>query len=158
MGEMRAAGGLRRLALLLTVLEELAASSDGRVIATPGFAGDSACFSQERMERVMRFINERLDRPIRLGEVARLTGLSEGAFSRFFRQHSGRTFPVFVNELRVGRACRLLAAGKDKITDVAFACGFSSLSNFNRQFQRMKRTTPREYVRRVSLMDPGAMR
>jgi AraC-like DNA-binding protein len=155
MGEMRSAGGLRRLALFLTALEELAASPDARAIATPGFAGNSDCFTQDRMERVMRFINERLEQPIRLGEAARLAGLSEGAFSRFFRRHSGRTFPVFVNELRVGRACRLLAAGRGKISDVAFACGFSSLSNFNRQFQRMKRTTPREYVRRVSFMDPG---
>jgi AraC-like DNA-binding protein len=59
--------------------------------------------------------------------------------------HSGRTFPAFVNQLRVGRACRLLAENEHKIIDIALACGFTNLSNFNRQFRRMKRITPREF-------------
>jgi len=153
MSDMRAASGLRRLALFLTVLEALASSAEGRAIASPGYTAEISPFNQERMERALRFINERLDQPIRAREVARLVGLSDGAFSRFFRLHSGRTFPEFVNQLRVGRACRLLAESGQKITDIAFACGFSNLSNFNRQFQRMKRMTPREFVRQVTRLD-----
>jgi len=153
MSEMRDANGLRRLALFLTALETLASSAESRAIASPGYTAEQSPFDQERMERVLRFINERFDQPIRVGEVARLASLSEGAFSRFFRLHSGRTFPEFVNQLRVGRACRLLAESGQKITDIAFACGFSNLSNFNRQFQRMKRMTPREFVRQVTRLD-----
>jgi AraC-like DNA-binding protein len=73
--------------------------------------------------------------------------LSEGAFSRFFRAHAGKTFPEFINELRVGRACRLLAESELSITEVAFACGFANLSNFNRQFLRLKQVTPRAFRR-----------
>ncbi len=150
MHDMSSVDGLRRLGLFLTALSDLASTPDFRSIASAGYAAELTPHSQERMERVISFIHERLDQPIRLGEVAHLTGLSEGAFSRFFRLHSGRTFPVFVNELRVGRACRRLAESGDKIADIAFACGFSNLSNFNRQFQRIKRMTPREYSRHVS--------
>mgnify|MGYP001616348992 FL=1 len=154
MSDMRAASGLRRLALFLTALEALASSSECRAIASPGYTAELSPFNQERMERVLRFINERLDQPIRLREVARLAGLSEGAFSRFFRLHSGRTSPTFVNQLRIGRACRLLAESENKITDIAFACGFTNLSNFNRQFQRMKRMTPREFGRQLGSPSP----
>jgi len=155
MSDMRSASGLQRLALFLTALEALASSSECRAIASAGYTTELSPFNQERMERVLRFINERLDQPIRMGEVARLVGLSDGAFSRFFRLHSGRTFPTFVNQLRVGRACRLLAESGNKITDVAFACGFTNLSNFNRQFQRIKAMTPREFGRQVSHIDSG---
>jgi len=54
-----------------------------------------------------------------------------------------------INELRVGRACRLLAEGEMNVTEIAFACGFSNLSNFNRQFRRLKRTTPRAFRQAV---------
>jgi AraC-like DNA-binding protein len=155
MSDMRAASSLRRLALFLTALEALASSTEARAIASPGYTTELSPFNQGRMERVLRFINERLDQPIRMGEAARLAGLSEGAFSRFFRLHSGRTFPTFVNQLRIGRACRLLAESGNKITDIAFACGFTNQSNFNRQFQRIKAITPREFGRQVSRIDAG---
>jgi len=150
MSEMEAASRLRRLAVFLTVLEALAFSAEGHGIASPGYTSESSPFDQERMERVLRFINERLDQPIRLREAARLACLSDGAFSRFFHLHTGRTFPAFVNQLRVGRACRLLVENENKITDIAFACGFTNLSNFNRQFQRLKQMTPQEFSRQLA--------
>ncbi|MBI5386510.1 MAG: helix-turn-helix transcriptional regulator [Verrucomicrobia bacterium] len=149
MTEMRAARGLRRMALFLSVLDTLSSSSECRPISSPGYSPQLSPFNQERMDRVFQFIHERLDQPLHLHEAARRAGLSAGAFSRFFRLHSGRTFPEFVNELRVGRACRLLAEADRKITDIAFACGFNNLSNFNRQFRRLKRMTPREFERRL---------
>ncbi len=147
MTEMVRLQGLRRLIQFLRVLEVLAQAHEVQALATPGFAGGGDPFDQERMNRVCRFIEERLAEPIFLAETARLAHLSAGAFSRFFRLHTGKTFPAYVNELRVGRACRLLAEGGRNVTEVAFACGFENLSNFNRQFRRLKGMTPREFLR-----------
>lgn len=149
MADMRECSGLRRMALFLAVLEALASCAEGHALASPGYTSELSPFNQERMDRVFRFINERLDQTIHLREVARHAGLSEGAFSRFFRLHSGRTFPEFVNQLRISRACRLLTETDQKVTDIAFACGFANLSNFNRQFQRFKHATPREFKRKL---------
>jgi len=55
-----------------------------------------------------------------------------------------------LNQLRIGRACRLLAESELSVTEIALACGFANLSNFNRQFARLKQTTPREYRRRLA--------
>ncbi len=101
------------------------------------------------MSQVCEFIGQRLSQPIRLAEAARLAHLSDGAFSRFFRAHLRRTFPEFVNELRIGRACRLLAESDMSVTEISLACGYTNLSNFNRQFLRLKRRTPREFRRRM---------
>ena len=142
--------GLRRLVLFLTVLEALASSRDARPIASAGFTAELNPFNQERMAALLKFINERIDQPIRLSEAARMANLSEGAFSRFFQRHTARTFPEFVNELRVGRACRLLAETEQSITDISMTCGFANLSNFNRQFLRLKRVTPSEFRRQIN--------
>ena len=76
------------------------------------------------MERLFRLINQRLHESLRAGEAGRLAGLSEGAFNRCYRRHTGRTFPDLVNQLRIGRAGRLLAENDAKIIDIAYACGF----------------------------------
>jgi AraC-like DNA-binding protein len=150
MQQMTRCSGLERIILFLEILNELAHSDDIQVLASPGFVTTTSLFDQERMNRVCQFIHENLDRNMVLPELARLACLSEGAFSRFFHTHTGKTFPQFVNELRVGRACRLLTENKMTITEIAFACGFSNLSNFNRQFLRLKKCSPRNF-RRTSL-------
>ena len=80
--------------------------------------------------------------PVRLGDAAALAGMTPEAFCRYFKRVSGRTF---VNEVRVGRACRLLIESAMPITDIAYTVGFGSVANFNRQFRRMKGVTPRAY-------------
>jgi AraC-like DNA-binding protein len=47
-----------------------------------------------------------------------------------------------VNELRIGRACSLLMEDDLNITEVAYECGFTNLSNFNRQFLKLKGLSP----------------
>ena len=56
---------------------------------------------------------------------------------------------MFINEQRIARASRLLMEGEVNITEIAFACGFGNLSNFNRQFLRAKRVSPRQYRSRM---------
>ena len=149
MQEMAKLEGLRRIIQFLAILATLAEARGSRTLASPGFVAERNPFDQDRMNRICQFIHERLEHPLFLPELAQLAHLSEGAFSRFFRAHTGKTFPEFVNELRVGRACRLLAEDEMNVTAVAFACGFSNLSNFNRQFLRLKKTPPRAFRKAV---------
>lgn len=145
MMQIEGATGLRRLAVFLSILDILASSREYHSIASPGFSPELNPFNQERMNKVIHFINGHMDETISLEDAARLVHLSAGAFSRFFHQHTARTFPAFVNELRIGRACRLLAESEMSITEIAMASGFTNLSNFNRQFLRLKKATPRGF-------------
>ncbi len=101
------------------------------------------------MTRVLRHVHARIDQPLRLAELARVAHMSEGAFSRFFHRHAGRTFPAFLNRLRVGRACRMLVETDSAVTEIALACGYANLSDFNRQFLRLKGVAPREFRRQA---------
>jgi AraC-like DNA-binding protein len=137
--------GMDRVLQFLQILAALAGSEDCEPIASPGFAADTSLYDQERMDRVFQFLNRKVGEPMRLSEAAQIVNLSEGAFSRFFRLHTGKTFPEFVNELRIGRACTLLMEDDLNITEVAYECGFTNLSNFNRQFLRLKGLSPHEF-------------
>jgi AraC-like DNA-binding protein/mannose-6-phosphate isomerase-like protein (cupin superfamily) len=145
MNHMADLKGMARVLQFLHILVTLAGSEDCEPIASPNFAADSSLYDQERMDRVFQFLNSQLGQPVRLAEAAQIVHLSEGAFSRFFRLHTGKTFPEFVNELRIGRACSLLMEDNLNITEVAYECGFTNLSNFNRQFLRLKGVSPREF-------------
>ena len=142
--------GLSRIAQFLVILDVLARSHECRQISSPAFINLGNPFNQARINLVFQFINEHLDQPISLPQVSELVHLSAGAFSRFFHVHTGKAFPAFVNELRIGRACRLLVETEMSVGGIAAACGFTNLSNFNRQFMRLKRLTPRAFRQRVA--------
>ena len=141
------AAGLERIGILLSILDTLGRSKELAPIASPGFAPVIARGDQDRMRRVCDFINAHLAEPLDRPQIAREAHLSVGAFSRFFKLRTGKTLPRFVNELRIGRARHLLAGENGKITDVALACGFTNLANFNRQFLKITRVRPRDYRR-----------
>jgi AraC-like DNA-binding protein len=137
--------GLERIGGLLSILSTLARSNELKPVASAGFVPVLNGSDHDRMERVCNYINMHLDKVIDRAEVARQAHLSEGAFSRFFKLRTGKTLPRYINELRVGRACRFLAEGETKITDIAMECGFANLANFNRRFLEISGHTPRSY-------------
>jgi AraC-like DNA-binding protein len=148
MNQMAELVGMERIVQFLQILVTLAASEECEPIASTRFAAKTNLFDHERMDRVFQFLVSEADEPVRLSDAARVLNLSEGAFSRFFRIHTGKTFPAFRNELRVGRACTLLIEGDLNITEVALHCGFMNLSNFNRQFRKLKGMNPHEFRQR----------
>lgn len=142
---LSAAQGLRRVVLLLDILECLAGGLDLRPISSPGFHPDLNPFDQDRVSRVCLYVNEHLHEAIFREDLARLLNLSPDAFGRYFKSRTGKTLPAFVNELRISRACRMLAETDFSVIQIALECGFENLSNFNRQFRRHTERTPREY-------------
>lgn len=147
--------GLERLVILLGILDALASSKDLKPLASASYAPVLKLEDQDRMERVCRYIQSHLTEDIDRNTLARIASLSEGAFSRFFGSRMGRTVPEYVNELRIGRACLMLAEDKLNITDIGLDCGFRNLANFNRRFREIAGTTPRDYRRRFARARAG---
>jgi AraC-like DNA-binding protein len=130
-------------------LQRVAGLRELKPIASAGFVPSLSGEDQGRMERVIAHIHAHLTGDVDRAGAARAAHLSEGAFSRFFKLRTGKTLPEYVNELRVGRACRLLADEPRKVTDIALDCGFRNLANFNRRFREITRLTPRDYRRKL---------
>lgn len=106
---------------------------------------------QAQLERVeIRRAREYVEREFRdpaltLGQAASHAGLSPAHFSHVFRQTTGTSFIRFIQARRVTGAKKQLAESQNSITDICFACGFNSLTHFNRVFRAFEQRSPRQY-------------
>jgi AraC-like DNA-binding protein len=135
--------GPGRIAVFLELLAVLAADSGGKPLAGIDYNGDPA--TSETARRILNYIEETWAGSVCLSEAARAAGLHPRSLSRFFRRRMGKTFQQYVGELRLGRAARELIESDRRISEIAFACGFNNLSNFNRLFLRRYGRNPGTY-------------
>ncbi len=138
---------LGQLAEFLCVLDELGDATDGRTLSTRTFDVEGPGSKNHPIDVVCRHLNQRFREPLTLPGVARLAALSPSAFSRFFHRTTGKTFSAYLNEIRIGEACRLLMETERGIFDIADASGFTNLSNFNRQFLKVRGQRPSAFRR-----------
>jgi len=95
--------------------------------------------------RARNFIRECSADPLSLPGVARAAGLSAGHLSEKFKQITGSKFVDYVARVRFEKACDCLANEDRRISEIAFAVGFQSLSQFNRIFKKLSGKSPTAY-------------
>jgi AraC family transcriptional regulator len=105
--------------------------------------------SQPRLKQVLAYIEEHLDRELRLQELADLAALSAFHFARSFRQSVGATPHQYIVQRRVQRAKELLLRPEWSIEQVASATGFAGASQFSRVFRQNAGATPTDWRRNV---------
>ena len=142
---LRTMEGPARLAAFLNVLEILARSKEFRTLASPAYSPSLALYQGERINRVCELISRRFREGITQSEAARAAKMSAPSFSRFFRRATNRTFRAFLNEVRVGHAAQLLLETDQTVAEICYESGFGNLSNFNRQFLKLRHASPRNF-------------
>lgn len=130
---------------LLTILYELSKTDGMHELATTSFAKVDVNSESRRVLKVQDFINKHLTEEIRLNDVAALVGMSPSAFSRFFKLSTSKTLSEYVVDIRLGMAARRLVDTTDSVSEICYACGFNTLSNFNRLFRKHKGCNPTEF-------------
>lgn len=103
-----------------------------------------------RITKACKYIEENISQKISLAEVAALVNMSESAFSHFFKKKTGISFITYVNNLRVAKACDLLASTSLSASEICYDCGFNNKSNFIRIFTKRKNMTPIEYRNHIT--------
>lgn len=100
---------------------------------------------QERIDRVFQYTMNNFKEPIELSVISGIAGMSVPAFCNYFKKRTKKTYVNFINEVRIGNACKLLQGSNKSIIDICYDSGFNSVANFNRQFLRIKGVTPSSY-------------
>lgn len=136
-----------RLMMLLSIFQQLATSSDYTPLHGEAVASAYNLKEQQRLKRVNQFIADQYFRKIEITEVAALANLTEAAFCRYFKRMTRLTFTQFLNQYRVNQAQKLLLLD-NTVTETCFACGFESLSYFNKIFRRVTGENPLEFKKR----------
>lgn len=148
MRDMVNAQGMKRVILLLQLLDLLASSEDVHEICH-AYVPQRAGGASDRVEKACEHIAHHLAEPIYVGALAGMAGLGTSAFSRLFKRSTGRTLPQYVNELRIARACALLAETDLTVNQIAGDCGFVSPAHFQRKFREHQHCAPLAYRSRV---------
>jgi len=98
-----------------------------------------------RIWKARNFIHAHFGEELSLGQVAQAANMSRNYFSEKFKEAVGVTFVRYVAQTRFEKAAALLAQPNLRVSEIAFAVGFQSLSQFNRTFKRLAGKAPREY-------------
>ena len=95
--------------------------------------------------KTRKFIEEHSGEELSLRRVAKAVNIHPNYLSEKFKQVTGINFVEYVARTRFEKACRFLDDGGLRISDIAFAAGFQSLSQFNRVFKRFSGKSPTQY-------------
>ncbi len=147
--------GLQRLISLLSIFDQLANTIDYAPLASPGFLNNFDVSASDRVRKVTEYMMNNFTRDIPLTRIAEVASMTPTNFCTFFRKYYRETFVSYLNNIRVGYACKLLAQKDMNISEIGYRSGFKNTSNFNRQFKKLKKVTPAEYRQSLSVKFQG---
>ena len=136
-----------RMMALLTIFQRLATSNDVMPLHGKPVTNAYNLKEQQRLRRVYQFVDENYPRKIDIAEVADVISLTTAAFCRYFKRMTHLTFTQFLNQYRVNQARTLLLLDQT-VSETAYACGFESLSYFNKVFRRVTGENPLKFKKR----------
>jgi AraC family transcriptional regulator len=104
-----------------------------------------AGFVDRRLRRAIEFMHDNYGLELSLEEIAAAAYLSEFHFARLFKQITGVTPHVYLANLRIERARKLLVETQIPIIEIAAMVGYQSQSHFTKIFKSIAGVTPRAY-------------
>ncbi|MBA3941587.1 MAG: hypothetical protein C0520_10290 [Sphingopyxis sp.] len=133
--------------LLATLAETLATGTPRRISPTMG----------ERIDNLMLFIQDQMEGPLTVEELAAEAGMSVNSLIAHFARSTGRTPAQYVLHQRLRRAGWFLIHRPLSVAEIAFATGFSSHAHLCVAFRRKLGMSPGEWRRRhaSAIVEPG---
>ena len=117
--------------------------SNGEVLSSFRYNKGISDADGERLQVVFDQVIRNFRDPIALEEIAAMVHMTPNAFCRYFKTRTNKTFFEYLIAVRIEHACELLSTRRDMaVAEVAFACGFKTLSHFNKKFRELQGVTP----------------
>lgn len=108
--------------------------------------------TRHRFGNVLQYIDDNLERPLTINELAQLLKLSAFHFARLFKLATGKSPHRYIVERRIKRAQDLLTYSRSSIPEIAYRVGFSSQSHMTTVFRKQAGVTPKA-LRRSDIHD-----
>lgn len=134
----------RRILLLGECLEIISTTREYEEVSTQE-AKQLNNKDKECIDRIFQFTIDNFKDPVTLTQVADVACLSIPAFCNYFKKSTKKTYIDFLNEVRIGYACKLLMETKRSVQEICFDSGYNTMANFHKQFLKVKKLTPLQY-------------
>lgn len=99
----------------------------------------------EQIQQTIDFMEEHLDEPLKINELAKMAALSPFYYQRLFSRLVKKPVAEYVRLRRMAKAAELLRQKNKRILDIAVELGFSSHEHFTRTFKDTFGMTPEQY-------------
>jgi AraC-like DNA-binding protein len=141
--------GTDRLYSLFSIFKILSKSTEYSILASPGFMEPFHQEGNEPMQKALEYIIRSFHKEIAIKDMLDITNMSNTAFCMAFKKCYRMTFKEYLLKTRIGYACKLLGEATLNISQISFNCGFENISNFNRQFKKLKGLTPSQFQQKM---------
>jgi AraC-like DNA-binding protein len=138
--------GIERISILFSILDAIAQSPRLELLSSHSFVISIDEGQNHKIIQVYKFMISNFKNQISLEQVSAQINMSPTSFCRFFKRRTNKSFIQYLNEIRIGYSCKLLIEGNYNVSEVAYESGFENISHFNKQFRKIKRMTPSEFV------------
>ncbi len=135
----------QRLLSFISILNLMEIGGKYSTLMPNGIQRKSKYQDIERLERAFEFVNVHYPEKINVSDMARISGLTENSFCRFFKKMTGRPFVDFLNEFRIRKAVELFDEKQRPVSEVMHRCGYNDPSYFTKQFKKYRGLTPTKY-------------
>jgi AraC-like DNA-binding protein len=96
-----------------------------------------------RLGRLFDHLQEHYSTSISVTQAARMVGMSESRFMKFFKEATGTTFVSYLTQVRLAHACKLLRQTNLAVGEIAARVGLPDHAYFDRRFRQHFQTSPR---------------
>jgi AraC-like DNA-binding protein len=100
---------------------------------------------KDRINAIYEYSLNNFRNAIKLEEIAEVANISPNSFCRFFKSRTRKTYTEFMNEIRVGNACKLLIESKINIKQICYESGFNNFTSFHKCFKHITGKSPLHY-------------
>ena len=101
--------------------------------------------ARELVKIARQYMDENFEQGITVAEAAQYVFLSQGYFTRAFKDELGISPMNYLMRKRIEKACELLENNEIKVSSIAVQSGFSSPQRFNVALRKLMGKTPMEY-------------
>ena len=134
-----------RILGLIEILHLLSVSDELEYFVCEGYGGNLKDNTADRLTKVFNYVSINYNEDITLQTIAGVANLTPPAFCRMFKQKTKLCFFSYLNEIRISNACKILTETGYNVSEVAFNCGYRTLSNFNKFFKKSTGLSPKAY-------------
>lgn len=140
------ASGSDRIIGLVNALKQIARAQQTKTLASLGFRFDFQLTEKDRIQSIYNYAINNYKKKIELKEIADIAGMSPNSFCKFFRAKSRKTFTQFLNEIRIGQACKLLIEDRLSVKEICYESGFYNFTSFHQSFKGITGKSPLRYA------------
>lgn len=143
------AEGPKKIMLLMEALMRIGSSKQVKQVSSIVSRVDFASSENDRINAIYNYAIANFKNKIQIEEMAEVANISPNSFCRYFKSRTRKTFSQFINEIRVGHACKLLIENKLNLKQICYESGFHNFTSFHKYFKSITGKSPLMYQKTV---------